>query len=80
MKLKKKEYESPDMVVSHVEVESPICGASADIANPESKDYGMIESQQVNTGFNSGYSSETWGNTQSTNTVGSESNGWTRIQ
>lgn len=80
MKLKKKEYESPDMVVSHVEVESPICGASADIANPESKDYGMIESQQVNTGFNSGYSSETWDNTQSTNKPGDVSNGWTRIQ
>ena len=49
----KKIYRQPETTVSRVELESPICGGSAVIENPNNET-GRIEGQGVNTGFDAG--------------------------
>lgn len=46
----KKFYEQPLMVVTQVELESPICSGSADIINQEKQSI-AIQDQTVNTSF-----------------------------
>lgn len=78
MKLKKKEYESPDMVVSHVEVESTLCSASANVTNSIGTEQGAIQSQSVNTDFNPGFDNST-GTTGFGGGTANVTNGWIDI-
>ena len=50
---KKMPYESPDISVTRVELESSICSGSVDIANPDDSQIGQIQEQTVNTDFSS---------------------------
>ena len=52
MEKKKKHYESPDIKVTQVELESSICSGSIDIQNPNS-DQGRIQEHTINTDFSS---------------------------
>lgn len=61
---KKKIYEQPESAVTRVELESPICGGSAQIVNNQG-DFG-IEAQQTNQAFDAG--AQTIG--------GNNANGW----
>lgn len=80
MKKTKKEYVSPEITVTRVEVESALCG-SATVANPANNTDGMIQNQQVNTGFTTGLNSNDY-----TLTPGDDGkytgmqNGWTPEQ
>ena len=56
MEKKNKPYESPDVMVTHVEVEASICGGSADITNIHEGEHLAIESQKVNNEF--GYTTD----------------------
>lgn len=46
----KKHYETPVSVVTQVRLESPICGGSATIQNPQGAGY-EIEDQKINESF-----------------------------
>lgn len=50
-----KSYESPLTVRTQVALESGICAASADVANP--KELGEISAQEVNDGFTTDFTS-----------------------
>ena len=64
--MKRTVYEAPVTERFQVELEANFCG-SADIQNPDDKDYGRIEDHEVNIGFTGGnFSSSTWGD-ESTN-------------
>lgn len=52
MVTKKKDYESPDIQVTKVELESSICSGSVDIQNPDTTT-GRIQEQTINNDFNS---------------------------
>lgn len=47
---KKKIYEQPESAVTRVELESPICGGSAQIENPTGNNF-EIEDQKINENF-----------------------------
>lgn len=47
---KKKNYEQPEMTVTHVELENPICAGSPDM-NATSPNGATITSQQINPDF-----------------------------
>lgn len=47
---KKKNYEQPETAVTRVELESPICGGSAQIENPTGNNF-EIEDQKINENF-----------------------------
>lgn len=49
----KKHYESPHSAVLRVQLETPICGGSVDIANPSDPKLGAIEEQSINNDFSS---------------------------
>ncbi len=51
---KKAIYTSPLTTLTVVEMEGQICGASAEIRNPDT-DYGRIEDQKINIGFDSDF-------------------------
>lgn len=48
---KKAIYTSPLTTLTVVEMEGQICGASAEIKNPEDKTIGQIKEQGVDSGF-----------------------------
>ena len=53
-----KSYESPLTVRTQVALESGICAASADVANPDNN-HGRIDAHQVNTDFTMDFSDST---------------------
>ena len=55
-----KSYESPLTVRTQVALESGICAGSADVANPNDKDFGRINAHDVNTGFDGNFSTSDW--------------------
>lgn len=57
--MKKNVYEAPVTERFLVEMEGAICGASADVQNPDSNT-GRIENHQVNDGFDGDFSGFTW--------------------
>lgn len=61
----KKNYVRPLTAVTRVELESPICGGSVEITNPN-EEIGRIDMQQTNTAFDAG----------SQTTGGNNANGW----
>ena len=61
----KKNYVSPLTAVTRVELESPICGGSVEITNPNNQQ-GFIDAQMTNKTFDAG----------SQTTGGNNANGW----
>ena len=63
METKKKTYTSPETEVTHVEIESSICGGSVEFGNETNPDKSVVvDEQSINTGFgtNNNFSSEVW--------------------
>ena len=59
--MKRTDYETLAMEEIIVEMENGFLSASADVENPNDKDYGRINAHEVNTGFTGGdFSATEW--------------------
>lgn len=58
--MKKTNYLSPCTTRSRIEVESAFCGASSEVTNPNTEDYGKIDEHSINTDFGGDFSESGW--------------------
>ncbi len=65
--MERKVYIAPDMEVTKVVLENPICSGSADIQNPNNEQTGQIQAQDVNNAFEL---------ENSASSLGNNGNGW----
>lgn len=54
MEKEKLNYESPEITVTRVELESSICNGSVEFQNPNNDDFGKIEAQGIDENFGAG--------------------------
>ena len=58
--MKRMDYETLAMEEIIVEMEDGFLGGSADVENPDDKDDGRIDNQQINKDFNVDFSNDKW--------------------